>query len=262
MWLLPLALAALPMKVVAPTFSTAGVPEDKVHYFTVHFATKLRAQGVEVITSEEIGTLLGVERQRELLGCTGESSECLTELSNALGTNATARGSVALIGGQYRVSITVLSNAGKVLGEYSSPGTDEGGVLEALTDAAAQLAVALGVRPAPVAVAVEKPSRLRARAVVPFVVGVVVAAAGVVLLAEAGVAYGQLSGSMQFAPGEGQSLAARGSVFNALGWVGLGLGVASMALGAVLFALDGSAAQPAVALVPGGAVLGVRGAFW
>jgi hypothetical protein len=234
MWLLTLALlAANPVKVVAPTFSGAGVPEDKVRYFTSHFAARLRAQGVDVVSAEDIAALLGVERQRELLGCQDGSSACLVELANALGTNATARGSIALIGGEYRVDVTVLNNSAGVLAEYTSSGTDERGVLDALEEAASKVAQTLAPRAA-------TRVRFRARSVVPAVLGVLVATAGGILLGEAASSYNQLMSGMTFGAGEGQALAARGGVFNAAGWVGLGVGAAALVLGIVLFVLDRS----------------------
>jgi hypothetical protein len=241
MWLMALlALAASPMKVVAPTFNSAGVEQDKVRYFTSYFAQKLRAQGVEVITAEEIGTLLGVERQKQLLGCMDTGSSCLAELANALGTNATARGSVALIGGEYRVDVTVLSNSARVLVEYSSRGTNERGVLDALEEAATKIAD--GLMPRPAAGVTSSPRRLQVKSVVPFVLGLAVAGAGGVLLGEAVSAYGRLTSGVTLNPGEGQQLASNGSTFYAAGWVGVGLGAASMVLGLVLFLLDADGA--------------------
>jgi hypothetical protein len=246
MWLLALlALAAAPTKIVTPTFSSAGVPDDKVRYFTSHFAAKLRAKGVEVITAEEIGTLLGVERQKQLLGCTDEGSSCLAELANALGSNATVRGSVALIGGEYRVEITVLSTSAKVLVDYSSRGTDERGVIDALDEAAQKVADGLAAPALGVSTARR---HLHTKSVVPLVAGLAVAGAGGILLGSAGAQYGRLTSGMTLAPGEGQSLAQSGPVLNTVGWVGIGLGAASLALALVLYLLDadGAPATPAV----------------
>jgi hypothetical protein len=142
-----------------------------VRYFTSHFASGLRDRGLSVITADEIGTLLGVERQRQLLGCADGASECLMELSNALGADATAHGTVAFIGGEYAVNITVLSNAGKVLAQYDTRGRDERGVLDALEEAATKISDTLRAGP-------QNPSRFHARSVVPFVLGTIVAIAG------------------------------------------------------------------------------------
>jgi hypothetical protein len=234
MWLLPLTLvlAAGPMKVVAPTFSAAGVADDKVRYFTSHFASGLRDRGISVITADEIGTLLGVERQRQLLGCADGASECLAELSNALGADATARGTVAFIGGEYAVNVTVLSNAGKVLAQYDTRGRDERGVLDALEEAAAKIAETLNTSG-------QKPSRFHARSVVPFVLGTLVAIAGGAMLGQAVSWHDQLNGTGTFGPGQGQLAAMQGPGLYALGWVALGVGLAAMVLGIVLFARDG-----------------------
>jgi hypothetical protein len=247
MWLLALlALSASPTKIVTPTFSSAGVPDDKVRYFTSHFAGKLRAKGIEVITADEIGTLLGVERQKQLLGCTDAGSSCLAELANALGSNATVRGSVALIGGEYRVEITVLSTAAKVLVDYSSRGTDERGVIDALDDAAQKVADGLA---APAAGVSATQRHLHAKSVVPIIAGLAVAAAGGLMLGGASVQYSRLTSGATLNPGEGQSIAQSGPVLNAVGWVGIGLGAASLALGLLLYLLDadGAPATPAVA---------------
>src|SRR5262245_15063642 len=54
---------------------------------TENVASELSASGrVEVVTSSDLNAILGLERQRQLLGCDTEAtSNCLAELTGALG---------------------------------------------------------------------------------------------------------------------------------------------------------------------------------
>lgn len=54
----------------------------------------------EVSTQGELSTLLGVERQKQLLGCAESSSSCSAELAGALGAQFLATGNVARLGAQ------------------------------------------------------------------------------------------------------------------------------------------------------------------
>lgn len=63
-----------------------------------------KLQGVHVVGSSEIRTLLGLQRQREVLGC-ADGDACMTELANALGTDEILTGSVGKVGESYVITL-------------------------------------------------------------------------------------------------------------------------------------------------------------
>lgn len=58
-------------------------------------ATHLREHGLKVMTGRDIGAVLGLERQKQLLGCMDDSTSCSAELAGALGVGALVVGTVA-----------------------------------------------------------------------------------------------------------------------------------------------------------------------
>jgi hypothetical protein len=59
----------------------------------------------EVISAREVQVLLGLERQKQLLGCAEESSSCLAELSGALGARFVLSGALAPLGGTWQLTL-------------------------------------------------------------------------------------------------------------------------------------------------------------
>lgn len=60
-----------------------------------------------VISSKEIVTLIGLERQRQLLGCS-EDSSCMAEIANALGSELVVSAAVGKVGSTYLVSVRLI----------------------------------------------------------------------------------------------------------------------------------------------------------
>lgn len=88
--------SAAPVKVVAPAWQFTGLERAQGEVFEGRFLTLLgQKNGIEVITSRDMEAVLGLERQRSLLGCTTDSSACMAELSSALGADVVLTGSLA-----------------------------------------------------------------------------------------------------------------------------------------------------------------------
>ncbi|MCU0699202.1 MAG: hypothetical protein MUC96_22065 [Myxococcaceae bacterium] len=66
-------------------------------------------------TRTDVIAMLGLERQRQLLGCSGEGSNCTAELAGALGAEGVVRGEVAKLGDVYQLNVKVLSSVGATL---------------------------------------------------------------------------------------------------------------------------------------------------
>lgn len=79
--LLLCVLSAAP-KVAVTRFSVIDLRDARAEFYTEHFADRLHDQGVDVVTPREVQALLGLDRQKQLLGC-DESSSCVTEARRA-----------------------------------------------------------------------------------------------------------------------------------------------------------------------------------
>lgn len=60
------------------------------------------------LTSKDVQTLLGVERQKALLGCSPEASSCLAELAGAMGAPFVLSGTISQIGPSLQLSLQML----------------------------------------------------------------------------------------------------------------------------------------------------------
>lgn len=79
----------------------------------------------EVITAKDIQTLLGVERQRQMMGCTDEAESCMVELANALGTQFVLTGSLARLGETYQLNLqTIDTRTTKAVGRATRLAAD------------------------------------------------------------------------------------------------------------------------------------------
>ena len=108
------------IKLAAPGFSVLNVPENAARYYSDHLAHQLDVEGIEVITPTQVSALLGVERQKQLLGCS--DSSCVVELANALGADGVITGSLGKFADAYQVDIKILSTRdGRPLGHRSRP---------------------------------------------------------------------------------------------------------------------------------------------
>ncbi len=104
MWMTVFVLAAAPVKLAVNDFSTNGnVDRQIVGALQERFAQGVARPGrAEVLTPRAVAAVLGLERQKQLLGCQDDS--CLAELSGALGVDALAVGDVV------RLDATLLLN--------------------------------------------------------------------------------------------------------------------------------------------------------
>jgi hypothetical protein len=134
-------LAAEPLKLAAPGFSGVDVSEAQATFFSDHFAQQLTLRGLQVTTASQIGSLLGFERQRQLLGCKEAGGSCMAELAAALGVDGVVTGSVGKFDQSYQVNISVVSSRdGRTLSAFSRKVNGSSAVLDALNDAADQMA--------------------------------------------------------------------------------------------------------------------------
>jgi hypothetical protein len=97
-----------------------------------------------VISSKDIATMLGFERQRQLSGC-NEDSSCMTEIANALGADFVMVATVGKVAENYLVSTRLFDGqTSRAVGRGSVQATDANLLLSAVWTATAQALDAWG----------------------------------------------------------------------------------------------------------------------
>ncbi|MBF5045879.1 hypothetical protein FGE12_25945 [Aggregicoccus sp. 17bor-14] len=273
-------LAAAPaepsLKLAAPGFSCVDAEAKACDFFNDYFAQQLAAEAhARVTTKTEVSALLGFERQKQLLGCSEESSSCLAEIAGALGVDGVLVGSVATFGKELALTVKVVgAKDGEPLASWSTRARKDG-VLDALGEGARAIARQLRPAGAPLAAAPAvqappaqapdaalalssapassgAPSTLRSRAWIP-------AAAGGALLAGGGAFYA-LARSQKAelqkpdvvrTTAQLDALVSGGKRNQTVGFALMGAGAAGLATGAGLYLLA-PRAPARVAVVPTG----------
>ena len=112
-----------------------------IGFLSDHAADQFAAEGLRVTTPKEIKALIGLERQRQLMGCADDSSSCAAELANALGVDGIILTDVAKIGTVYKLNVKVLDAATtERVASFSTRANSQEALLEAFTQAAKELA--------------------------------------------------------------------------------------------------------------------------
>lgn len=267
MAVLMLVLAGAPTLAV-PDFGLVQIPQAEFGaFYAEHFVVKLGLHGVAATTQKDIEGVLGLERQRALLGCSDASVSCAVELAGALGVDGLVTGQIARVGSVYQINLRVISaRSASTLYAFSRQVRDEEEILTALADAAAEAATKLGGTAPPAVV----DTTAAARASTPFAwapwavvgVGVVSVAVGAVYAAQATAAWDRLgsTASTQLPPDEAFSLSRAGAASRTVAVTTLSLGVAAVGAG-LAWRFLGS--RPVVTLAPAqsGAAVVVGGTF-
>jgi hypothetical protein len=161
MLLLAQAPTSPPIKLASVGFTQVRVPKALATSFEETFALRLSQTGkARVTTPRDVAAVLGVERQKQLLGC-GSNGSCLAELAGALGAEGIVTGEIALVGKVYQLTIKILSpEQGRVLFQLLERCKTEEAVLETLDHAAVEALETLTQtlrKPAPAVVVATSP---------------------------------------------------------------------------------------------------------
>lgn len=263
--LLGLALTATP-NLAAPGLQCAGVDPVVCDAYLEHFVANLTNRGVKVTTKNDMGEVLGVERQKQLLGCASGDSSCLTELAGALGVGALLSGTVAKTESGYVSTLKVIdATSGSTKWAATTRVDTEKALFGFFEDQAGALAQTLA----------PQGSRGGVSPVVkwiPAMVGGVAAIVGGVLFseaaAEAGVLRAQLADPQplskvleppDFTVEDDLRIAAQnGRTFQTAGWLCVGVGAAAVVSSFVWWLLTPSSPVTATLVPsPNGALLGL-----
>lgn len=93
--------------VVLPLAALGGVTEERARLLGDALAGELRRRpGVSVLTQADVSALLGVEKTRQMLGCS--ESGCMAEIGGALGADRVVHGSLGRVGASLMVNLSAL----------------------------------------------------------------------------------------------------------------------------------------------------------
>jgi TolB-like protein len=252
----------------SPGLSSVNVEKSVASFYSDHLAQQLQQQaqgGLQVVTSSEIATLLGFERQRQLMGCSDEVGSCMAELANALGVDGIVTGSVGRFGSTFQVNLKVVaSRDGSSLAIFSGS-SDEAGVLALLTQAARSLArEVLSHFGRVLAEPVVAPARRYSW--VPLAAGVAALGVGTFAVIRAKTDYdtlyaGRDSQGQVFAPSRAEELRRDGNLFQPLGIALVATAGVCLATAAGLYLWKSDGQSVAVTLIAGDRTVGIAGAF-
>lgn len=252
-------LAAAPTSIAALPLQTVNVPDKVATFALEHLSERLGQLHLKVVTPSEIQALLGLERQKQLIGCTEEASSCTAELADALGADASLVGTMAKLGETIELSIKIISNRGGArLAGFTQRVQKEADLFEVMDRAADSLAEQLAPKTdVPTASA---GLHLRNRTAIPAIVGgVALASAGAAAIV-ALEAHLDLTDATRPPLADGEAKAAAMQQWQTVSAVAAGVGVAAVAV-AIWFYASGEppVLTPSVALTGGAATLTIGG---
>jgi hypothetical protein len=220
---------------------------------------KFLARGVQVMTARDLATVLGLERQKQLLGC-AENDQCVVEMTAALGADGVLVADLGKLDSQYTFNLKVLASTnGKTLALYSGRAADQRQLDVVMGDAVNTISEALANSLRRPELKVKSAgSSLRAWSIAPAALGVAGVGAGVVLQVLAGQKFTELTRG-PLAPNAAAALRDDGRGLEAGGNVALVGGVVLLGVAATLFLLGGEQVAPLVSVSPHGASLGIVG---
>jgi TolB-like protein len=267
-WLLAIALCAAPEepRLAATGFAGVGIDPQIAEFLSERFAQQLReASGLQVTTPKTIAAVLGLERQRQLLGCANDAQSCLAELAGALGVSAIIQGEIARLERSVQINLRIVdavTAATLFTASRRAPTTDE--LLDELNEVAVEAGEALRARYLPqgapsAAVASRRASPL------PWVtvgVGAVAVIGGAVAL---GLGFSRRAeipqtASLEVSPEKASQIARDASTRANIGTALVAVGAVAVA-GGIVWRLAGRSAEVTAMVAPGGGGIAIQAAL-
>lgn len=217
------------------------------------FLARLAGSGVKIVTQRDLADALGLERQKQLLGCVEDDAQCQLDLGQALAVDGILSGSVVQPLDGYLLSIKVVrpTDGSRVMAS-SRTLANQADLLEALDTEALRIGGRLAGRS----------SRSRLIGILGIAGGGAFIVAGGLLFGLAKVEAGRLRSTQPLSSDEVRGAVSRGSTMQPLGLTLLGLGIPTLIVGALWLALGyDSAHSVALSLTPDGAAFAL-GMSW
>jgi hypothetical protein len=128
----------------APRFEVLNLSEKEGAYFSDHFGSRLTAQGVQLISPQQVTSVRELAKVRSLIGCPEVNAECIVELGHLLGAQAVVRGTMGLFGETYQVDVRVYAASdGRAIVSRSARARGPDALLRALEELALETAAAV-----------------------------------------------------------------------------------------------------------------------
>jgi hypothetical protein len=254
-----LVCAAAPLKLATVGFSQVGLSDAQAGFYAEHFSTKLSEEpNVRITTPKDMAALLGIEKQKQLLGCSDQSSSCMAELAGALGADGLITGQVAKVGKRFQLNLKVIAGDGsRTLFVHSSKLlASEEDLVEELNSVAGDAirkvreqlgmredgsSAASGVSGTGASASAESGSGRSGVKLIPAVVGGVLILGSIVPLVISSMDYGHLSmGNWgNLTPASAQSASNEGKTTVTVGIVAASVGVVALVAGLIWYFLGG-----------------------
>lgn len=234
------------LNVALPGLSLVSLPATRETFFTEHLAAGLARRGAQVTTAKAIGEMLGVERQRQLLGCA--ESGCTIELANALGADGIVTGELAQIGRVFQVNLKLVSSRNaEVVAAFQRQVTSEEGLLDALNEGAVVLATEGAERLGRSLTPSGAPTAgVRRWSWIPLALGVASGVTGGVMFGLAAGNHAAIprDGAMPLSYATAAAYAEAGKTQQTLGWVAVSFAVVAVATSVVMFIFGSDGGRP------------------
>lgn len=249
-----------PRLVILDLTSAGGVEPALAKSLTEALSVEAQRTGFFTVTTQgEVSSLLGLERQKQLLGCADDGSSCVGELAGALGAKFLMTGSVARFGADaFQLSLQLQD-------------TEKSATVGRATRIARDLPALLALMPWTFAEAANTPpppEPSRAGPIALMVSGGVVAVAGGVFLLQASLREATVAAELRLSEDQSgvvlqgadyyRNEAAVVTGMRVGGAIGVGVGAALVAVGAVLLP---KSEGTRVAFIPTGTGVAVVGTF-
>jgi hypothetical protein len=257
------AASPAPLRLAVPGFTFVNLDSKLGEVYLDRFVNVLGEQGVAATTPRDVAAVIGLERQKALLGC-NDSGGCAAELAGALGVDAILQGSLAKSATGYTVNLRVLrASTGVPIATASARLASEGALQDWLDTQARELPprlrAELGMAPLPLADATPAASPGVSPVVrwLPAMVGALAIAGAGVSLSRSYDAAAQLRSGTLTLRGQGDARSA-GALEQNLAIAGFSVGGALIATSLVWAFISRDAPKPAVSLAPtpGGVMVG------
>lgn len=105
-----LLLSAAPApKIALPELRSSGLSSDEASALLEFFGDRLaKASGAQVVTPAMTAALIGMERQRQLMGCDEGASSCVAEVASAMGVDFVLTGTLVKLGSGFTIAIKLV----------------------------------------------------------------------------------------------------------------------------------------------------------
>lgn len=262
--MLALMLSATPIQVVVTDVRVeGGVEAAKGALVGEEVAKALPPEAYRVTTASQLASVLGLEKQRQLLGCDGDGS-CAAELASALGAEIVVQVAVRKLDTGLRCDVVFISGReGTALERVSAEGKTDAALLERLHEEVEAAATRVFTRRRPGNTLEAGRPGFRRYAWAPALAGAALVGGGAVLFGITDQTWRTLN-SRDGRVEDAQALADSGRTTQTAGWVLCSVGAAALVTSAAMLVF-GAPTEARVMVAPvvsgGGGGLMISGAL-